>query len=308
MRDSEEKREILARFRSISNETKQTLLGTSKGSKVLLLRLRVLDLLTDYRTLTVRMLFYRLVSVSGYPNDRKFYKRLQYSLKILRKLFPELNEKFEDVTRRISKPPRPRPPIELWVEKASLQYFLQDMADRFHIPVLSTRGFASITALVKAVERAKNKGIRKVLVVSDHDPSGLQINEVMRRELPVQVERIALTMEQVERYKLPPLRVKRSDSRARKYIERYGDHAWEVEALPPRVLRNVVASSIRKNLPAGFLEEVRMGEAAAKITKPIERQVAEMLREEALKLMKKGIGKEKIAERLKRLLKRGGEP
>jgi hypothetical protein len=46
-----------------------------------------MDLLLKYATITVRMVFYRLVSIFDYPNDRRFYKRLGYSLKRVRKYF-----------------------------------------------------------------------------------------------------------------------------------------------------------------------------------------------------------------------------
>ncbi len=128
------------------------------------------------------MLFYRLVSLHRYDNDRNFYKRLQYSLKILRKLLPELNQKFEETTRMVSRPDAPRPPIELWVEKSSLEFFLRRWASRYHVPILAERGFGSITMFVKATRRAERRGVNKILFISDHDPSGLMINRVTGRE------------------------------------------------------------------------------------------------------------------------------
>jgi hypothetical protein len=73
---------------------------------------------------------------------------------------------------------------------------------------------------------------------------------VTKKELlPVNVERIAVTLEQVRKYSLPPIRVKKSDGRARRYIQTFGDRAWEVEALPPQMLLRIVRERIKENIP-----------------------------------------------------------
>jgi len=263
--------------------------------------LRAIKTLAEYDTLTVRMLYYRLVSIFDYPNDRRFYKRLQYSLKTLRKLLPELNQKFEDVTRRVSRPRAPRPPIELWVEKSSLEFFLKRLADRYHVPTLSERGFGSITMFVKAANREKRRGVRKILFVSDHDPSGLMINRVTGREMPVPVERVALTMGQIRRYRLPSIRVKRSDSRAKKYIEEFGDNAWEVEGLPPRALLRNVEARIRMSIPPRTLARIQAERRVEETVAPLEKELVESFRRRALGMIRTGLAKPEIIRRLRRI-------
>lgn len=156
------KADLLKGFPRLSQETKRLVFDVTKGQHVLLLRLRILELLSSYSKLTVRMLFYRLVSLYDYPNDRRFYKRLQYSLKRLRKAVPEVGAKFEDPTRQVSTPLTPRPKIELWLEKSSLEFYLKKIADRYHVPTLSERGFGSATMFRKAVERATRRGVEKI--------------------------------------------------------------------------------------------------------------------------------------------------
>ena len=126
------------------------------------------------------------------------------------------------------------------------------------------------------------------------------IDLVTKREMPIEVERIALTMDQIKKYRLPPLRVKRKDSRAKKYIEKFGDNAWEVEALPPRALLYIVQHELRKNIPKEFLEELRLAEEVVKITKPLEKRLVEGLRAKAIKLKQEGIPDGEILLRLKR--------
>jgi len=298
-----EKEELVASFPRLSREMKGILLTRTKGRGVLLLRLRMLSLLTSYEKLTVRMLFYRCVSMYNYPNSKNFYKRLQYSLKAVRKLFPEVGLKFEDPTRQVSAPPIPRPKIELWLEKASLEFYLGKVAERYHVPTLSSRGFGSVTMFIKAIERARRRGVVRILLISDHDPSGLLIAEVTKREMPVRVKRIALTMEQIKRYGLPSIRVKRSDSRAKKYIEKFGDRAWEVEALPPRTLLHIVEEELKRNITPGLLKEVRLSEEALRVTSRLEGEVGEWLREKAAAMLKGGGGREEARRRLKAMLK-----
>lgn len=290
---------IIQDFPRISEQKKQLIVSITKGIQPLVLRLRMMEVLGEYETVTTRMIFYRLISID-YPNDRRFYKRLQYSLKRLRKVLPELNEQLQDPTRPVELPPAPRADIELWVEKTSLAYFLRKTAGKYHVPILASRGFGSLSMFVQAVKRAKKRrGVRKVLLVTDLDPSGLKIGEVIAKEMsPVEIERIALTPQQVDEYSLPAIRVKLSDSRARKYIEEYGNRSWEIEALPPDTLLRIVERKIRQNLSKEFLEEVRLSAKAARITEPIRREIEERLRSEAAELMKEGLSREEILEKL----------
>jgi hypothetical protein len=61
---------------------------------------------------------------------------------------------------------------------------------------------------------------------------------------PFQVHRIALNMDQVEEYDPPPNPAKLTDSRANEYIENYGDESWELDALPPDVLSDLIRDNV----------------------------------------------------------------
>jgi DNA topoisomerase VI subunit A len=100
-------------FPRIKKSQERTIRENTKSARLVLFRLRIIYALSQFKKLTVRMLFYRLVSVYDYPNDRNFYKRLEYSLKVLRKLFLGLNDKFDDPTRKVSLPPLSESKIEL---------------------------------------------------------------------------------------------------------------------------------------------------------------------------------------------------
>ena len=60
----------------------------------------------------------------------------------------------------------------------------------------------------------------------------------------VYVKRVALTMNQIETYNPPPNPAKLSDSRCGKYIDEYGDESWELDALEPSVITNLITNEV----------------------------------------------------------------
>lgn len=70
-----------------------------------------------------------------------------------------------------------------------------------------------------------------------------RIIEFMRDMAPV-VERIALTMDQVEEYGPPPNPAKLTDSRSTPYVEQYGYESWELDALDPATLAALIRDNI----------------------------------------------------------------
>jgi len=73
-----------------------------------------------------------------------------------------------------------------------------------------------------------------LLRISDHDPSGIDMTEDIRNRLAkyggeeIEVTRVALTYDQVQKFRLRPNPVKRADSRAPNYINLYGQECWEL--------------------------------------------------------------------------------
>lgn len=58
------------------------------------------------------------------------------------------------------------------------------------------------------------------------------------------IRRMALNYDQVEQYQPPPNPAKSSDSRFRRYLEEHGDESWELDALEPTVLADLVEAGI----------------------------------------------------------------
>lgn len=147
---------------------------------------------------------------------------------------------------------------ELWVEKQALAGVLEPLAAEFHCTLMVNKGYSSASAMWESAQRFiahnRNDQVAHLFYVGDHDPSGedmvRDIGERLRefgvRDL--NMVKVALTMEQVEEHEPPPNPAKRSDSRFEKYSELHGDESWEVDALPPQVLQQLIRDQLESVL------------------------------------------------------------
>jgi integrase len=181
------------------------------------LQLQVLKTVKHYARLTVRQLYYVLTSRLGFLASHKFYKILDYHLTKMRRLDPRLNAKFVDPTRRFVAAPRPYNEVELWVEKETIRTLLEKLASKYRLSIQVLRGFAPLSMFRKALRRASERGVKKILYIGDFDASGLLIDKIAQKEMQTNMIRIALTLEQTRKYRLPSLPVNMKDSRAAEY-------------------------------------------------------------------------------------------
>ena len=65
---------------------------------------------------------------------------------------------------------------------------------------------------------------------------------------------VGLTMEQIKQYNPPHNPAKITDPRAKGYIKKYGAISWEVDALRPEVMIEIVKGAIEDNID---MEEYR---------------------------------------------------
>lgn len=68
------------------------------------------------------------------------------------------------------------------------------------------------------------------------------------READVHVQRLAVDRHQIDEYQLPTRPTKKSDTRARAFIEEHGTDSVELDAIPPSTLRQLVRASIEKHM------------------------------------------------------------
>lgn len=71
-----------------------------------------------------------------------------------------------------------------------------------------------------------------------------------------QVIPVGLTMEQIEQYNPPPNPAKITDPRAKDYISEHGGVSWEVDALPPDIMTDILDEAILANLDIDIFNEV----------------------------------------------------
>jgi len=287
-----------------------------KGRSNVVLVWRILKTVKGYSHLTVRQLFYILVSrfSKDYPATRAFYKSLDRYLAKIRRVNPEVHEKFIDPTRQFVIPPLRYPRIELWVEKDSIRNFIGKLAVKYRLGIQVLRGFASLSMYRRALERARKRGVTMVLYIGDWDPSGLLIEKVaqgeMDHEIGIKFVRLAITMEQIKRFRPPSRPVNIKDSRAKEYIEKYGDRCWEVEAIRPRTLLKLIEKGLRENVPPKFLVEAEARERAARVARPVTEKLRKAIEREVLRLLAEGVPEEEILATLSekygvRIRKRG---
>jgi len=239
-----------------------------------------------------------VTSKYGYKPSRKFYKLLDYHLAKMRRVDPLLNAKFVDPTRHFLKTPFAYPEIELWVEKEDIRYFLGNLAARYRLSIQVLKGFASLSMYRRALIRAAKRGVRKILYIGDHDPSGLLIEEVAEKEMGINIERVAVTLEQAKRLRLPSIPVNEKDSRAKDYIAKYGNRCWEVEAIRPRTFHKIVEEKLRENVPQEYLAKAEAWDRATRIAMPVAERLKTTIVSEVSQLLEKGMPEEEILAQL----------
>ena len=137
-----------------------------------------------------------------------------------------------------------------------------------------------------------------ILYLGDFDPSGLLIEKIAATEMDhkqvIVFHRIAITWEQIKRLKPPSRPVNLKDSRAKEYIAKYGNRAWEIESIRPRTLYRLIEEGFRKVIPPEFLVEAEERELAAKLVRRVTERLRREIEREALRLLREGVSEEEI--------------
>ena len=129
------------------------------------------------------------------------------------------------------------------------------MCELLDVAYFACRGYVSQSEQYKAAKRQAGyiRGGQDVIVLhlGDHDPSGIDMTRDNQQRINmlswragVLVRRIALNLEQVEKYGPPPNPAKLTDSRAGEYTAVYGYDSWELDALEPSVIEELIESEV----------------------------------------------------------------
>jgi len=245
--------------------------------------------------ITLRQLYYQFVSRNFLENSKKSYQRLCSLMKDARMVGLVAWDAIVDRTRHLETRARWSSPksiidacaddfhvhlwegqkhrVEVWIEKDALVSVIEETCYDLDCPFLACRGYNSASEMREAALRiikATKYGCRyTILYAGDHDPSGSDMSNDIYKRLNqfgarFEFRRIALNMEQVTRFNLPPNKIKDSDSRSKKYKRRFGSECWELDALPPSELISLIDESVRSYIdnPRVFnsrVEEVEQG-------------------------------------------------
>lgn len=181
--------------------------------------------------------------------------------------------------------------VEVWTEKDALSNILGKVTNKYTVGLAVNKGYTSSSAIYEAYQRFLTcyRAGQKVIILyfGDHDPSGLDMVRDVRERLELmfrngneqgtdiedwldddgfQVIQIGLNMKQIKKYKLPPNPAKLTDSRSDKYIEQFGAMSWEVDALEPQVLAQIVEEQILAHIDNDMVEEIKAQEIKDKET------------------------------------------
>ena len=233
--------------------------------------------------LTLRQLYYQFVSRAIIPNKDTEYKRLGELISDARMAGLIDWNRITDRTRnlrdlahwdspqdiidacasqfRLSKWKAQPNYVEVWVEKDALIGVVEQAANGSDVPCFSCRGYTSQSEMWSASQRLlgrlKAGKTVTILHLGDHDPSGIDMTRDIRERLSdfigyhspgflarFHVNRIALTMDQIQQYNPPPNPAKVTDSRAGAYIAEYGDESWELDAIPPTDMAVLITEAV----------------------------------------------------------------
>ena len=254
---------------------------------------RIIETLREGQPMTVRQLFYQLVSSGTIPKTEAEYKgtvvRLTGEMRLASEIpfawiadntrwmrKPETYSGLEQALRRTVLTYRrsvwdsQAAYVEVWLEKDALAGVLIDVTSAWDVPLMVTRGFASLSFLHSAADAIEAQGKPAFLYyLGDHDPSGLEIPRTiearLRRFAPkavIHFERVAVTPEQIKSMYLPTRPTKKTDSRSK----HFAGESVEVDAIEASILRRLVEECITKHIDSDAHEALKMIEDAERKT------------------------------------------
>jgi hypothetical protein len=156
--------------------------------------------------------------------------------------------------------------VEIWLEKDALSGVIFPITASYDVPLMVARGYASLSFLHAAAEAIDELDVPAFIYhLGDYDPSGInageKIEQTLRELAPsadIRFQRLAVTPEQIKKWKLPSRPTKTTDSRARKFGTA---ESVELDAIPPNRLRDIVEQAICRHFSQHQIAVARVAEA-----------------------------------------------
>ncbi len=241
-------------------------------------------ILTQHHPMTVRQIYYQLVSRQVIENNRAQYQAVSNALVWARQEGIIPWEWIEDRLRR------PRTVsmwddlvdfgetilpayrrnvwagqasyVEVWLEKDALSGIFEDVLEPYGVTLNVGRGYDGWDSIHNASERFGNGEDGVILYFGDFDPSGEDMVRSLKERLGFfgcepEIVKCALTLDDVNRYNLPADFTKATDTRQKGFIAKYGDIAVELDALPVDVLIKRITDEVESRMNLNALAETK---------------------------------------------------
>jgi hypothetical protein len=144
--------------------------------------------------------------------------------------------------------------VEVWSEKGTIRGVLAPVLKRYGVGFRVMHGFGSATTVYDVSQDDDGRDLI-VLYVGDYDPSGMCMSE---HDLPkrfekydgdhIELKRIALRREHLNDLSSFPASDKKKDKRYKWFVRNFGDRCWELDALDPNDLRDLVEKAIESEI------------------------------------------------------------
>jgi len=263
----------------LTPESKASIEATGMRQATLPMAMAASQIALEENPLTLRGLFYRVVSAGLLPStDRKHYAALGRVMTTLREagivpfnwLVDSLRstdkpnswtglQDFSDTVREAyrkdfwSELPDY---VHIFCEKDAVAGVLQPVTRAFDVALSPIRGYASVSFAHEIAATWNN--IEKPIhafYLGDFDPSGFDLERDLIAKLhryckqPFEWERLGVNAADFAEFNLLPLSPKESDRRCGKFVAAHGQECAEVDAIPSTELRRRVRDSIEQFIP-----------------------------------------------------------
>lgn len=210
------------------------------------------EILEAFNPMTVRQVYYQLVSGQVIENNRSAYQAVSNALRDARL---EGSIPWEWIEDRLRRPRR----VAMWND---LKHF-SHVAQQYRRVTLNVgRGYDGWDSIHNASERFGSGRRVTILYFGDFDPSGEDMVRSLRDRLAQlgsepSIIKVALTLEDIELYDLPPNFTKATDSRRNAFVAKNGDVSVELDALPPDVLQTRLTEEVEQIIDMDALKAVQ---------------------------------------------------
>jgi hypothetical protein len=256
-------------------------------TKALALAIVASEILVAGQPMTLRGLFYRVVSGGWFPStDKQHYQTLMRIMTILREAGAVPFRWIVDGVRSTIKPSswsgladftetvrdayrkdfwaRLSNYVHIFCEKDAMAGTVAPVTREYDVPLSVIRGFSSVSYAHEIAEQWRE--IRKPIFafyLGDLDPSGLELERDMREKLArysqreFSWQRLAVTQPDFSLFNLFPLAPKEKDVRTKRFLEQGYTQCAELDAVPATELRNRIEQAILSHIPAGEWERLQ---------------------------------------------------